>query len=84
MTEELSTSVSMSWKKNLGNYENVAFNNHPARTATDLIQAAQANLVVRDGVASFYFHPYHDLAVLQEIVEGIRAAGYTFVGPHDL
>jgi uncharacterized protein YdaL len=70
--------------ENLGNYENVAFNNHPARTASDLIQAAQANLVVRDGVASFYFHPYHDLAVLQEIVEGIRAAGYTFVGPHDL
>jgi uncharacterized protein YdaL len=70
--------------ENLGNYENVAFNNHPARTATDLIQAAQANMVVRDGVASFYFHPYHDIAVLREIVEGIRAAGYTFVGPNDL
>jgi uncharacterized protein YdaL len=70
--------------ENLGNYENVAFNNHPARTATDLIQAAQANMVVRDGVASFYFHPYHDVAVLREIVEGIRAAGYTFVGPTDL
>ena len=41
-------------------------------------------MVVRDGVASFYFHPYHDIAVLREIVEGIRAAGYTFVGPTDL
>ena len=47
-------------------------------------QSAQANLVVRDGVASFYFHPYHNVAVLQEIVEGIRAAGYTFVGAHDM
>ena len=39
---------------------------------------------MRDGVASFFFHPYLDVAVLQEIVEGIRAAGYTFVGPHDM
>lgn len=67
--------------ENLGNYEPLPFNNHPARLPADLILSAQRNLVIRDGFASFYFHPYLELAKLAEIVEGIEAAGYTFVSP---
>jgi uncharacterized protein YdaL len=70
------------WKvlpENLGNYESEAFNNNPPRLPADLIHTAEVNRVVRDGVASFFFHPYYPLSVLQEIVNGVRAAGYTFV-----
>jgi uncharacterized protein YdaL len=70
--------------ENLGNYEPEPFNNHPARLVPDLLRAAEANLVVRDGVASFYFHPYNDVSVLRDLVQGIRLQGYTFVGPHAL
>jgi hypothetical protein len=40
--------------------------------------------VVRDGFASFYFHPFFDLSMLRETVDGIRALGYTFVSPASL
>jgi uncharacterized protein YdaL len=70
--------------ENLGNYEPEPFNNHPARLVPDLVRTAESNLVVRDGVASFYFHPYFDAAVLRELVQGIRAAGYTFIAPTEL
>ena len=45
---------------------------------------AKANLVVRDGFASFYFHPFYDIAMLKQIVTGIKQAGYTFVSADDL
>ena len=67
--------------ENLGNYEPDAYNNHPARLPADLILTAQKNLVVRDGVASFFFHPYYPLSALKSIVEGVKAAGYKFVAP---
>jgi uncharacterized protein YdaL len=66
------------------------FTPEPAILPADLIAGAQANLVVRDGWASFYFH--WDLwdtdptkSYLQATVEGIKALrtpeglGYTFV-----
>ncbi|MCC2279311.1 polysaccharide deacetylase family protein [Streptomyces sp. ET3-23] len=70
--------------ENLGNYEPVPYNNHPARLPADLIAAAKANLAVRDGVASFFYHPYYDVTPLQQTIDGIKALGYTFVGPMDL
>lgn len=70
--------------ENLGNFEPLAYNNHPPRLPADLIKTAQNNLVIRDGVASFFFHPYYDLAELAKIVTGVKAAGYTFVGVHSL
>ncbi|AGP35385.1 hypothetical protein SCE1572_13145 [Sorangium cellulosum So0157-2] len=70
--------------ENLGSYEPEPYNHHPARLPADLIASARANLVVRDGVASFYFHPFLELDALREIVQGIKAAGYTFVSPRDL
>jgi hypothetical protein len=48
------------------------------------VRAARANLVVRDGFAAFYFHPFLDLDYLKRTVAGIKAAGYTFVDPASL
>ncbi|WP_326847102.1 polysaccharide deacetylase family protein [Streptomyces kaniharaensis] len=70
--------------ENIGNYEPLPFNNHPARLPADLIASAKANLAVRDGVASFFYHPYYDVTPLQQTIDGIKALGYTFVGPTDL
>lgn len=75
------------WKllpENLGNYEPEAYNNHPPRLPADLVNTAKKNLVIRDGVASFFFHPYYPLSELKAIVEGVKAAGYTFVAPNAL
>ncbi|MGI5177114.1 DUF2334 domain-containing protein [Dactylosporangium sp. CA-152071] len=65
--------------ENIGNIELEPFNNHPAHLSADIVKSAQLNTVVRDGVASFFFHPYVPLSYLQETVTGIQAAGYTFV-----
>ena len=65
--------------ENLGNYEPVSYNHHPTRFPADMIATAQRNLVVRDGFASFFFHPYLDLQALKDTVAGIKATGYTFV-----
>ena len=65
--------------ENIGNYEPQSYNNHPTRFPADMIATAQRNLVVRDGFASFFFHPYLDIEALKQTVAGIKAAGYTFV-----
>ncbi|GHF66247.1 hypothetical protein GCM10010218_54710 [Streptomyces mashuensis] len=70
--------------ENIGNYEPVPYNNHPARLPADLVASAKANLAVRDGVASFFYHPYYPVQPLKDTIEGIKALGYTFVGPTDL
>jgi uncharacterized protein YdaL len=70
--------------ENLGNYEPVSYNHHPTRFPADMVATAKRNLVVRDGFASFFFHPYLDIAALKETVAGIKAAGYTFVAPASL
>ncbi|MFJ3230356.1 DUF2334 domain-containing protein [Streptomyces sp. NPDC086787] len=67
--------------ENIGNYEPEAANNHPARLPADLIASAKANLAVRDGVASFFYHPYYELQPLKDTIDGIKALGYTFVSP---
>jgi uncharacterized protein YdaL len=70
--------------ENLGDYEPTAQNNNPPRTAAEIVSEAQLNTVVRDGFASFFIHPYDGTTVLQQIVTGIKAAGYTFVAPSSL
>ena len=70
--------------ENLGNYEDEGYNNHPPRLAADLVLTAQKNLVVRDGVASFFFHPYFPLSALKAIVQGVKNAGYTFVSAQSM
>lgn len=61
-----------------------AFNNNPARSAAEVVANAEAMTVVRDGVASGFFHPYLGVERLAAIVEGIQQLGYTFVSPHEI
>lgn len=67
--------------ENLGNYVPVPINNRPHRHPADIIASARRNLVVRDGFASFFYHPYLGVGRLAEIVTGIQRTGYTFVTP---
>lgn len=70
--------------ENLGNVELDSYNQHSARLPADIVAAARANLVGTHATASFFFHPYYDVSLLQEIVEGIQAEGYTFVAATEL
>jgi uncharacterized protein YdaL len=65
--------------ENLGNVEPTAFNNHPPRLPADILTTAQKNLVIRDGFASFFYHPYLGTAMLTQIVDGLKTQGWTFV-----
>ncbi|MEV6212893.1 polysaccharide deacetylase family protein [Kitasatospora sp. NPDC051914] len=67
--------------ENLGNYEPVMSNNNPPRLPADMINSAKLNLTVRDGFASFFYHPSYGLNALRDTVNGIKALGYTFVSP---
>jgi uncharacterized protein YdaL len=71
--------------ENLGDYEPTALFGNPARSAQDIINEAQQNLAVTQGVASFFIHSDDDpLSVLEQVVTGIKALGYTFVSPATL
>jgi uncharacterized protein YdaL len=70
--------------ENLGSIAPNTWHTYKARRPEDLVRAARANLVVRDGFAAFYFHPFLDLEHLKRTVEGIQAAGYRFVDPSSL
>ncbi|HTY60087.1 MAG TPA: hypothetical protein VMF59_14800, partial [Bacteroidota bacterium] len=45
----------------------------------NLLANAKANLAVRDGFASCFFHEFLDPELLVEIVEGVQALGYTYI-----
>ena len=70
--------------ENLGSINPEAWHGYAARRPEDLIAAARANLVVRDGFAAFFFHPFLELRHLRQTIEGIRRLGYTFVSPSSL
>jgi uncharacterized protein YdaL len=65
--------------ENLGNYESDWSNNNPPRSPADIARNAEANLVVTQATASFFFHPYYPLEQLRQTVTGIKAHGYRFV-----
>jgi hypothetical protein len=65
--------------ENLGNIELEEQNHHPARFAPEIVATAKRNLVVRDGFASFFFHPSYPIQHLKATVQGIKALGYQFV-----
>ncbi|NOY69145.1 MAG: DUF2334 domain-containing protein [Deltaproteobacteria bacterium] len=59
----------------------VPLNHQDARTMLDLA----ANMkVVRDGVASFFFHPFIDVKVLKTIVRTMKNNGWRFTSIRDL
>jgi uncharacterized protein YdaL len=47
----------------------------------DIIRHAEKARVVRDGFASFYYHPYLGTNYLKKVISGFKALGYTFVAP---
>jgi uncharacterized protein YdaL len=63
----------------LGNVETEGYNQHEARLPEQILASARRQLVVRDGVASFFYHPFLGLQYLPALVEGIQTLGYTFV-----
>lgn len=65
--------------ENLGNIIVEAQNNNIALAPEDLVERAARSMVVRDNIASFFFHPYLELDYLTQTVDGITAAGYQFV-----
>ncbi|KJF16530.1 DUF2334 domain-containing protein [Acidithrix ferrooxidans] len=70
--------------ENLGDYEPIALNNHPARTPADIVAEAKDNLAVRNGFASFFYDPSYGTSALTQIVSGIQGLGYTFASPKTL
>ncbi|UWP84701.1 polysaccharide deacetylase family protein [Dactylosporangium fulvum] len=68
----------------LGNVATQRFNQHGVRLTGDLLASARRQLVVRDGVAGFFYHPFLGLQYLPELVEGMQGMGYTFVSPHSV
>src|SRR5207253_7675188 len=65
--------------ENLGAIEPQPWFIFPARLPDVIVADARRNLAVRDGFASFFFHPFWDINLLKQTVEGIQAAGFTFV-----
>jgi uncharacterized protein YdaL len=65
--------------EDLGNVVTQRYNQHEARLPEAILASAQRALVVRDGVASFFYHPFLGLQYLPELVDRIQAMGYTFV-----
>ncbi len=44
-----------------------------------LLEYARTMRVVRDGIASFYFHPFLKQKLLEQVVQGVSDLGYHFV-----
>ncbi|CCQ45048.1 conserved hypothetical protein [Pseudarthrobacter siccitolerans] len=72
------------YPENLGNITETEQNNHAIRDPDYIIDRAEANLVVRESTASFFFHPHLSLDLLDQTVTGIKDLGYTFVSVRDL
>jgi len=49
-----------------------------------LLGFARANLVVRDGFASAFFHPFVPVARLDQLVRGLKELGYAFLDLRDV
>lgn len=63
--------------------ENLGFLPEGATDTAPLVEHARAMLAVRDGIATFYFHPFLKLEHLKQIVSGIRGLGYEYVSLRD-
>lgn len=48
-----------------------------------MIADARATLSVRDGFAASFFHAFVDVALLEELVDSVRAMGYTYMDVRD-
>jgi len=64
--------------------ENLGYLSPGIITPQTIINRADRYLAIRDGVASFFFHPEVDISLLQSTVSGIKAKGFTFVDVNSL
>jgi uncharacterized protein YdaL len=64
--------------------ENLDYVTSDGSSVPGMLEAARTNLVVRDGVASFFYHPFLGVGQLPRLVDGLRGLGYTFVSARDL
>jgi len=64
--------------ENIHNIEDAPNAGYRGLTSDDIVRFAKKLSIVRDGVASFYYHPYLGTAELIKVIDGIRAEGYTF------
>jgi uncharacterized protein YdaL len=67
--------------ENCGPYAPEPFYGFKPHLVSDILAAADANQVVRDGIATFYYHPFEGLDALKQIVQGFQQRGLTFVAP---
>ncbi len=65
--------------ENIHNIENEPNEGYRAIFPSDIIRFSKKLKVVRDGVASFFYHPYLRDQYLPEIIDGLEAEGYQFV-----
>ena len=65
--------------ENIHNIEDAPNAGYRALFPADTIRFAKKLKVVRDGVASFFYHPYLQDGYLKQIVEGLESEGYQFV-----
>ena len=70
--------------ENIGNIQKTALPGFRLLLPEDLIRHAEKMKVVRDGVASFYYHPFIGTEDLKKTIDGIKALGYTFKAPCSL
>lgn len=70
--------------ENLGHYTPRPQDQAVDGEVVEIVAAARRARVVRDGLASFFYHPYLGVEPLQAIIDDIEAAGYTFVSPASL
>ena len=70
--------------ENIGNIQRTPREGFRVATPEDLIRAAEKMTVVRDGIASFYYHPFLDTEDLGKTITGIKELGYTFKAPCSL
>ncbi len=67
--------------ESIANIEPEPFAGYRSLFPADLIRHAQKLKVVRDGVASFFYHPYLGTQYLDDVIKGLKAEGYNFVAP---
>ncbi len=65
--------------ENIHNIEDQPNYGYRVLTVSDLLNFATKMRVVRDGIASFYYHPYLGTKDLSKLVPGIKNLGFTFV-----
>jgi len=59
--------------------ENLGYVPQEKPSAEPVIDAARRLRVVRDGIASFYFHSFMKAEMLDEIIRSLRGMGYRFI-----